>query len=253
MGSLKSGGAPLAVAAAAPFHHASTRRGNYIGSIATLFALVSATSMSPVVPAPLVKTARFLQSVEDPNAHDEAYHEDHDHEGHVEDAFNVTQETQKEGENLPWGQVIFATFLVSLATFSGLLIIVSISAYRGILKLRGKLNPGDSNNGQSSVLRDICIFAFAAGAITATAVFLVLPEALHLIGGELFVASPGSTRVIYVLSNIYFHLLIIPFKGSTKSTRNMPTVTLKAKESTMMKMSLRPNLAVPSWEAFSCP
>jgi hypothetical protein len=146
MGSLKSGGAPLAVAAAAPFHHASTRRGNYIGSIATLFALVSATSMSPVVPAPLVKTARFLQSVEDPNAHDEAYHEDHDHEGHVEDAFNVTQETQKEGENLPWGQVIFATFLVSLATFSGLLIIVSISAYRGILKLRGKLNPGDSNN-----------------------------------------------------------------------------------------------------------
>lgn len=207
MGSVKSGGAPLAVAAAVPFHHASARHGNNIGSIATLFMstqamitsselyppIVSATSMSPVVPAPLVnngdatlahesklkfKTTRFLQSVGDPNAHDEA-----DHEDHVEEAVKVTQETQKEGENLPWGQVIGATFLVSLATFSGLLIIASISAYRGILKLRGKLNPGDSNE-QSSVLRDICIFAFAAGALTATAVFLVLPEALHLIGGE---------------------------------------------------------------------
>jgi hypothetical protein len=153
------------------------------------------------------ETTRFLQSDEDSDTHDEADHEDHDeadHEDHDEadhedhddadhedhddadhdeDAVNVIQETQKEGENLPWGKVIGATFLVSLATLSGLLIIASVSAYRGILKLRGKLNAEGSNNEQSSVLRDICIFAFAAGALTATAVFLVLPEALHLIEG----------------------------------------------------------------------
>jgi hypothetical protein len=170
-GVVKSTGAPLAVVAAAPFHPLSTR----LGSIATLFEstktmitssvlyppiIESATSIPVVVPAaPLVKngndatlvhegelkfeTTRFLQSDEDSDTHDDADHEDHDdadHEDHDKDAVNVIQETLKEGENLPWGQVIGATFLVSLATLSGLLIIASVSAYRGILKLRGKLN-----------------------------------------------------------------------------------------------------------------
>lgn len=212
VGSWKLGGAPLAVVAAVPVHHSSTHRGS-IASIATLFLsteamqtsgsvlhppLASARSVLAALPPNLVttseatlahedelkfKTARFLQSVEDSDAHDEADH-DVNNQDHAEDEDYIIQENQQEEEKLPWGQVIGATFLVSLATLSGLLIIAAVSAYRGILKLRGKLNDGDSNNEQSSILRDICIFAFAAGALTATAVFLVLPEALHLIGGE---------------------------------------------------------------------
>ena len=225
----------IVVAAAMPFHHASTstRRGN-IGSVATLFlttevmlaagtvshpvstASADASVTAAVPPTLLAKgthdelkngvatfayegefnkfmSTRFLQSVEDSHAHVEDDHDDHvDHDDHiVEDE----QNQQHEEENyLPWGQVIGATFLVSLTTLSGLIIIAAGSAYRGILKLRGKNNnatgtgtsPNDAavRSSDEHVLRDICIFAFAAGALVATAVFLVIPEALHLIEGE---------------------------------------------------------------------
>lgn len=211
----------------------STRRGN-IGSVATLFlttevmlaagtvshpvsmASADASVTAAVPPTLLAKgthdelkngvatfayegefnkfmSTRFLQFVEDSDAHVEDDHDDHvDHDDHiVEDE----QNQQHEEENyLPWGQVIGATFLVSLATLSGLIIIAAGSAYRGILKLRGKNNnatgtgtsPNDAavRSSDEHVLRDICIFAFAAGALVATAVFLVIPEALHLIEGE---------------------------------------------------------------------
>jgi hypothetical protein len=160
-------------------------------------------------------STRFLQSVDDSDAHVEDDHAEYDHDGHAADEVidehdhvdhaveeeehldEVNHQEEDQENNLPWGQVIGATFLVSLATLSGLIIIAAGSAYSSILKLRGKNNNAtgtgtspndaavaDSNNEHSVVLRDICIFAFAAGALVATAVFLVLPEALHLIEGE---------------------------------------------------------------------
>ena len=105
MGSVKSVGTPLAVVAASPIHHSSIRRGNFVGSIATLFLsteavrtgsilyppLADATLMSAAVPPTLVvekgdatlahegdlgfNSIRFLQSVE---ADHDIDREDHD-------------------------------------------------------------------------------------------------------------------------------------------------------------------------------
>jgi hypothetical protein len=142
-------------------------------------------------------STRFLQILEDSDSH-EADHDDH--ADHDEDEVIIDTAEEEENTALPWGQVIGATFLVALASLSGMLLIVAASTYSGMVKLRGKINRNttttNNNNNDanisataeenSSQVRDICIFAFAAGALMATAVFLVLPEALHLIGGELW-------------------------------------------------------------------
>ena len=103
-------------------------------------------------------STRFLQSVDDSDAHVEDDHAEYDHDGHAADEVidehdhvdhaveeeehldEVNHQEEDQENHLPWGQVIGATFLVSLATLSGLIIIAAGSAYRGILKLRGKNN-----------------------------------------------------------------------------------------------------------------
>jgi zinc transporter ZupT len=57
--------------------------------------------------------------------------------------------------------------------------------HRGVLKLRGvNTSPVGGGGSEHGRLFDICIPAFAVGALMATAVFLIFPEALHLIEGK---------------------------------------------------------------------
>ena len=225
MSPVKSNTPPVAIVAAAPFHHTSyTRRGTIAttwflttevivaGAVPVLAAISSAAAIPPSlanvgvhddginIVATLAKeeemkySTRFLQILEDSDSH-EADHDDHADHDEGENIIDTAEE--EENAALPWGQVIGATFLVALASLSGMLLIFAASTYSGMVKLRGKISRNTTTNNNkndaninataeehSSEVRDICIFAFAAGTLMATAVFLVLPEALHLIGGE---------------------------------------------------------------------
>ena len=81
------------------------------------------------------------------------------------------------GEPKPWGAVLGATLLVNLATVVGLLLLVVPAIRKGML---GQTTSGTQSHGK---LLDIIIPSFAVGALMATTIFLVLPEALHLIEG----------------------------------------------------------------------
>ncbi|KAL3775472.1 hypothetical protein ACHAW5_005523 [Stephanodiscus triporus] len=101
--------------------------------------------------------------------------EDHEGEEHEGEEHEGREEATVEGK--PYGAVIGATLLVNVATLSGLVLVIFTSIHRRCHKL------GRDGDGAMSALFDICIYSFAAGALLATAVFLVLPEALALIRG----------------------------------------------------------------------
>lgn len=72
----------------------------------------------------------------------------------------------------PWGSALLAAFLVNICTLVGVLFVVPVSL------LRRKA----SQETVDCVLH-LAIPSFACGALVATAVFLILPEAFHLISG----------------------------------------------------------------------
>ena len=85
--------------------------------------------------------------------------------------------------NNVWGAVIGATLLVNLATFSGVLILVIPAVQQGYLKYRGVPGTPGAVAGKGGRMLDIVVPGFAVGALIATAVFLIFPEALMYIGG----------------------------------------------------------------------
>lgn len=87
----------------------------------------------------------------------------------------ITSEQATSSEK-PWGIVIGATLLVNCATLSGLLLLLLPAFRKGMLT-----KPGEDSS--HTRLMDIMIPSFAVGALIATAIFLVMPEALGHIGG----------------------------------------------------------------------
>ena len=105
----------------------------------------------------------------------------HSHEeDHINSAenFQSYQDEIKE-DSQPWGRVIGATLLVNLASLTGLVIVVIPAMRQGYLKFKGvgRMAHGSNTNtkGRGKLL-DICVPAFAVGALMATAVFLIFPE-----------------------------------------------------------------------------
>jgi len=93
--------------------------------------------------------------------------EDPHHDEHVEgDEFAAEQHDDEHGAAVPWGDVMLACFLVWLVTLSGLLLAITV---RFIKRLR--------NN---QLVQYTIIPSFAAGALLATIVFLLLPESIKL-------------------------------------------------------------------------
>jgi zinc transporter ZupT len=77
----------------------------------------------------------------------------------------------------PWGDVVAASFILMLATFSGVLF---VAAAKIIRRIRQK----DFDKVFWYKINNIVIPSFGAGALLATAVFLILPEALSLLGSS---------------------------------------------------------------------
>mmetsp|Transcript_42775 Transcript_42775/g.89717 ORF Transcript_42775/g.89717 Transcript_42775/m.89717 type:complete len:620 (-) Transcript_42775:74-1933(-) len=113
---------------------------------------------------------------------DDDHDEEDDHAGHDHgDEELVSSTTESLKEKLPWGPVIGASLIVNLAALSGVLVVVMTAIQRGVLEHKGK-DASDTVVGHGRLF-DICIPAFAVGALIATAVFLIFPEAVHLIEG----------------------------------------------------------------------
>jgi hypothetical protein len=105
----------------------------------------------------------------------------------AESASSSAESEEGSGEK-PWGKVIGSTLLVNLITLIG--VIFLIPAITTALKdktLSQCLKDMVSKNhvfweaSASKTMFDICITAFACGALLATTVFLIIPEAFSLV------------------------------------------------------------------------
>mmetsp|Transcript_5429 Transcript_5429/g.12358 ORF Transcript_5429/g.12358 Transcript_5429/m.12358 type:complete len:619 (-) Transcript_5429:188-2044(-) len=126
-----------------------------------------------------------LSSHEEHNDDHDEHHDDHDeHNDDPNDEFHTTSSTQDSYQEKakPWGYVILATLIVNLASLTGLLLLLIPAIHRGYLNFQGL--DSQAADGKKGRLFDVCIPAFAVGALMATAFFLVMPEALHLIEGK---------------------------------------------------------------------
>jgi len=126
----------------------------------------------------------------DHDAHEDEHddhddHGDHDEHDHDDEHLHGTETMSSENKSVDnvWGAVIGATLLVNLATFSGVLILVIPAVHRGYLKYRGVPGTPEAVAGKGGRMLDIVVPGFAVGALIATSVFLIFPEALAYIGG----------------------------------------------------------------------
>lgn len=106
--------------------------------------------------------------------------DDHDEDHHDEDHAD---------EGKPWGLVIGYTILVNLVTLVGVVFLIP-ATYRWF---QSKFSssppvPPPSSRGTRSII-DVVIPSFASGALLATAFYIVIPEALHLIQKAVNAAS----------------------------------------------------------------
>ena len=93
---------------------------------------------------------------------------------------------QDDDDDKPWSQVILTALLVNLVTLAGLAIVAGDFIRRVLFPGKSpsdRLVQGWTHN---------LIPMFAAGAVLATAVFLVLPEALHMIQSEFSSGGDGG-------------------------------------------------------------
>ena len=129
------------------------------------------------------KTRRLQDAIAATNETVAVAMEEEDHEGEE-------HEGQEEAtvESKPYGAVIGATLLVNFATLSGLILVMFTVIHKRCRK------HGRDGDGAMSALLQILLLSFAAGALLATAVFLVLPEALELIKGGHAEEEEGHRR-----------------------------------------------------------
>lgn len=124
------------------------------------------------------KEDRLLEDAEHEHNHEDHEHDEHEHE---HDAAEVQSSANAAGDK-PWGAVLGATFLVNLATLTGVVLIMVPVLYKGVLKLYGAADPNAPLTKGGKIFH-IGLPGFAVGALLGAVVFLVVPEALHMIGG----------------------------------------------------------------------
>lgn len=91
--------------------------------------------------------------------------------------YSSTRILQEEGQSSkPWGEVIAATFIVNLTTFTAVFVI-------GLTTVTRKVTGKGFSNGFLRTLQNIVLPSFACGALLATALLFVIPEALEQIAG----------------------------------------------------------------------
>eukprot|EP00985_Skeletonema_marinoi_P018903 scaffold10698_cov213-Skeletonema_marinoi.AAC.10 len=210
--SLPCGGCRKKVASAA---RRSSHRWGAVAILAIIAALSSPAAASAAVGPPrtsrLFTRADLARSLQTEDEHDHHEHEDehehdnettsieevhegeedHDHDEHEGEEDHHDHDHEAESNSIkqanddvpkPWFYTILATVLVNITSLSGLVLLLIPAIHRGYLKMKGSYNAQDAPP-KNRRLFDICVPAFAVGALMSTAMFLVFPEALHLIEG----------------------------------------------------------------------
>jgi zinc transporter ZupT len=80
-----------------------------------------------------------------------------------------------EGSDTPWGDIIAASLIINLVTFSGIFLTSVVGCFS-----RRRHNKGN-NTDFFNFLHRLAIPSFAGGALLATTVFLLVPEAFELL------------------------------------------------------------------------
>jgi zinc transporter ZupT len=88
----------------------------------------------------------------------------------------VHEEEHNEGNDKPWGDVIAGSLIIMLVTFSGVLLTSSVGCFQ---RMRGTSK--EDASAFWSTMHRIAIPSFAGGALLATVVFLLIPEAFELL------------------------------------------------------------------------
>jgi zinc transporter ZupT len=106
----------------------------------------------------------------------------------VEDAAHAEEEevAAAEIDNKPWGHVIAASLLIQLVTFSGLLIL----GFSSCLKKGRRHQTDTTTTSFLHLLQHQIVPSFAAGALLATTVFMLIPEGFELLEG-----AHGQARI----------------------------------------------------------
>ena len=111
---------------------------------------------------------------------EEEHHDEEDHEGHSDHEDEATESDElQQSKRAVWTEVIGATLLVNLATLVGVVVLFTNNIHGYFVK-KGFISKSTPNQ---NTIFDILILSFAAGALLAMAVFLILPEAIEMIGG----------------------------------------------------------------------
>lgn len=98
----------------------------------------------------------------------------------AEEAANVTlidEDHDEHHDDKPWSKALVAAFVVQLVTLSGVFLIAAQHGWR-------RMNPSNKDVSQWGLYLSWAGPAAASGALLATVVFLLLPEALHLMEGS---------------------------------------------------------------------
>lgn len=123
-----------------------------------------------------VSAPRMYRFLEDASNATDTDHDNHDESGEVS---NVSK---------PWGDAIAASLIIQAVTFSGLLLLGFGSCFRQWSMSQSQVSGSAAEkrkkaNDSWKCMVEIVIPSFAAGALLATAVFLIIPEAFELLNG----------------------------------------------------------------------
>lgn len=115
--------------------------------------------------------------------HHQRYLEDPDHLADETDEFHHDEDGEDHADsspgNKPWGQVIGASLLIMVVTFSGLLVLGFVSCFQRLQAA----SPEQKKSFWHRLHHQI-IPSFASGALLATTVFLLIPEGFELLEGN---------------------------------------------------------------------
>jgi zinc transporter ZupT len=100
------------------------------------------------------------------------------------------EEVVEEHNDKPWGDVIAGSFIINLVTFSGVILTSAVGVFN---RMRGK--KGD-DSAFWSMMHRIAIPSFAGGALLATVVFLLIPEAFELLESAVAEEEDHSAEVV---------------------------------------------------------
>jgi len=132
---------------------------------------------------------------EEEEHHDDEEHyegDGHDHENEEFTTTTVSSSSASSFSEKPWGQAIGFSLLVNIATLTGLLVLIPTLLAGAFCSQWTR--PTKENSERTHYILHIIIPSFACGALLATTVFLLLPEAMLLMATATGAFDHGNHR-----------------------------------------------------------